>query len=250
MKQASACSVATFARGVEQIAFFPQAIGTTKEGPWNSGSSIARIRLNRGDFVYPSAPPSWRPRGIRAHFRLRTAKTIAYSFSALCATCLFYVGTAFRIERHLHRSDTSVQRQVADNTSDMASLDTLFSLIWPAGPIICVLIFLYPRPIDLRCTSELVQVMRRSRGRVTHIRSFPVADVKRIQDIAETLPWLDAPGCLGFFAAGKRVTCLPGLKCIEAEWVLDKMQRMGFHVQYDPGLPEMIEKEQSRRRRT
>lgn len=187
-------------------------------------------------------------RDTRAFRPAERRKRLLILLAAIIATCIFYVGTGLRIERHLHRSDRSTQRQAVDDGSGLDALDTFFSLIWPAGPIVSVLLVLYPKATDLRCTCEYVQVTRRFRGRVTHVRSFPATDVRRIQYIPETVAWFDGPGCLGFFAAGERVTCLPGLKCIEAQWILDALRERGFNVVRDPAMALRIEKEQSRRR--
>jgi hypothetical protein len=90
-------------------------------------------------------------------------------------------------------------------------------------PLIIALGVLYSGAVNLTCTRDEVQA--------TWIR---FGKVKRI---------------LTFLAGGKLVKCLPGLKCVEAQLILNELERMGFDVVRDPEMPTMVQVEQSRRKR-
>jgi hypothetical protein len=49
-------------------------------------------------------------------------------------------------------------------------------------------------------------------------------------------------------AAGKRIKMLYGLKSVEANKILNELQRLGFDVSRDPGMPMMVEMEEAHRR--
>jgi len=118
-----------------------------------------------------------------------------------------------------------------------------FSMLWPALPLVLVLRSLYPGQDELRCNEESAQLTHRFLGKARGVRIFPSADVKRIQYVAQTYPWFGPPACLGFLVNGRQVTCLPGLRCIEAKRILEELKRMGFDVISNPDMPVMIQME-------
>ncbi|MGA3371465.1 MAG: hypothetical protein ABSC48_06845 [Terracidiphilus sp.] len=124
--------------------------------------------------------------------------------------------------------------------------DLAFTFFWAACPLIWALRVLYPMVIDLQCTGESIRLTHMRWGKAKLTRSFAKEDIRRIQYIAAEP--LFSPASLGFIAKGKKITCLTGLKCIEAQRILDELQRMGFDVVRNPAMPVMIQMEQSFRK--
>lgn len=137
---------------------------------------------------------------------------------ALCACVVFafwvYVVEFIRIRKGL----------------EVANVPWTLLLICTSAPLILVLRALYPGIDDLLCTRESVQVTHKILGKFQRVRLFPVTDVRGFRYVAEAFPWFGRTGCLGFFAAGKQVTCLPGVKGSEAQQILDELEKRGFDV--------------------
>jgi hypothetical protein len=104
--------------------------------------------------------------------------------------------------------------------------------------------------VELRCTSEALEIKRMFRQQVRRKRSYARADVKRIQFSSDYAPWwLRAThASLTFLAEGNPVSCLTGLKSVEAQRILNQLRRMGFDVVQDVALPMAVEMEQSSRK--
>lgn len=100
---------------------------------------------------------------------------------------------------------------------------------------------------NLRCTRDYLQVIDVIRGRTTRTRSFLRTEVKDIRFGAVSFSRYGSIGGLIFEVAGKKIKALYGLRCIEAQKILDELQRLGFDVCRDVGMPMMIEMERSRR---
>lgn len=100
---------------------------------------------------------------------------------------------------------------------------------------------------NLHCTRGKLEVIDVIRGRTKRVRSYPLTEIKGITFGAVSFSRYGATGGLIFEVGEKRIKALYGLKCIEAQKVLDELQRLGFDVCRDVGMPMMIEMEQSRR---
>lgn len=101
---------------------------------------------------------------------------------------------------------------------------------------------------NLRCTRENLEVIDVFHGRAKKTRSYKRSDVTGISFGTVSFSRYGATGGMIFEAAGKRIKALYGLKCVEAQKLLNELQRLGFDVCRDPGMPMMIEMEQSRRK--
>jgi len=101
---------------------------------------------------------------------------------------------------------------------------------------------------NLRCTRENLEVIDVFRGRAKRTRSYRRGDVGGIRFGSVSFSRYGPTGGLISEVAGKRINTLYGLRCIEAQKVLDELQRLGFNVCHDPGMPMMIEMEESRRK--
>jgi hypothetical protein len=101
---------------------------------------------------------------------------------------------------------------------------------------------------NVRCGRDNLEVIDVFCGRTTGTRSYAQTDVKRIRFGAVSFSKYGSVGGLIFEVSGERVKVLYGLKCIEAQKILSELQRLGFDVLVDVGMPMMVEMEQSRRR--
>ena len=101
---------------------------------------------------------------------------------------------------------------------------------------------------NLRCTRDNLEVIDVFYPRTRRIRAYARTDVKQIRFGPASFSKYGAIGGLIFEATGKRIKVLYGLKCVEAQAILDQLRRLGFDVFADVGMPMMIEMEQSRRR--
>lgn len=100
---------------------------------------------------------------------------------------------------------------------------------------------------NLRCTRENLEVIDVVCGQTERTWSYPRSDVKGIRFGTVSFSRYGSTGGLMFEVEGKRIKALYGLKCIEAQKILDELQRLGFDISQDVGMPMMIEMEQSRR---
>ena len=174
----------------------------------------------------------------RAYDSRTRKKRLLILFFGIVFSSVLYVGEIAR----LTSSSTELSSSNSPGISYISAvalkqMTRIFSLLWPSLPLLLVLQTLYPGEADLRCTTEAVQVTRMFWGRVMRVQSFPVADVRRVQYVTDASPWFGRPSCLGFLAAGKQVTCLLGLKCTEAQRILDELQRLGYDVVRNPEMP-------------
>jgi hypothetical protein len=101
---------------------------------------------------------------------------------------------------------------------------------------------------NLRCDRNNLEVIDIFPGRTKRTRSYNQSEVSGIRFGAVSFSRYGANGGLIFEVAGKKIKLLYGLKCIEAQKILDELQRLGFNVLHDPGMSMMIEMEQSRRK--
>jgi hypothetical protein len=101
---------------------------------------------------------------------------------------------------------------------------------------------------NLRCTRETLEVIDIFHGRAKQTKFYTRSEVKTIRFGAVSYSKYGGIGGLIFEAAGKRIKTLYGLKCAEAQDILDELQRLGFDVYRDPGMPMMVEMELSRRK--
>jgi hypothetical protein len=102
---------------------------------------------------------------------------------------------------------------------------------------------LYPQSRDIVCTRSSILVTQKLWLRGVRTRCFAREYVSRLQFVQPDLPWFDTPSYLGFRAAGKPCACLPGLKCIEAQRVLDELERLGYDTLRNPHMSVMIQME-------
>jgi hypothetical protein len=101
---------------------------------------------------------------------------------------------------------------------------------------------------DLKCTRTNLEVINTFRGQARSTQSFLKADVKQIKFGAlstfSTRPLMG----LVFTAGNKQVKILEGLKCVEAQKILDQLQHLGYDIVRDVAMPMMVEMEEEHRK--
>jgi hypothetical protein len=115
-------------------------------------------------------------------------------------------------------------------------------------PLIIALGVLYSGAVNLSCTRDTVQATWIRFGKVRRVLSFQGAEVKQVRYVAGSNPFSGRADYLSFLAGGKLVKCLFGLKSVEAQLILNELERMGFDVVRDPEMSTMVQVEQSRRK--
>lgn len=128
------------------------------------------------------------------------------------------------------------------------SLHWVFPLFWMLSTALYALTLVIPSNRNLRCTSEGIEVIQVRLGREVRRRWFPKAEMMRVRFAADDLPWFGSPSYLGFRAGEKDVLVLRGLQSVEAQLILNEVQRLGFDVVRDVGMRMRVEIEQSRRK--
>jgi hypothetical protein len=107
--------------------------------------------------------------------------------------------------------------------------------------------FLLSQDHNLRCTRNALEVIDVLHGRTRRTRSFQRSEIKDIR-FGVVSPFSKYSSCgLIFTVAGKNIKSLYGLKCVEAQKILNELQRLGYDVSFDPDMPMAVEMEQSRR---
>jgi hypothetical protein len=101
---------------------------------------------------------------------------------------------------------------------------------------------------NMRCTRETLEVTDVSPGRANRIKSYARTDVKEVRFGEVAVSKYGGTGGLIFQVADKQIKTLYGLKPIEAQRILNELQRLGFDVYQDPGMPMMVDMEKSRRK--
>ena len=100
---------------------------------------------------------------------------------------------------------------------------------------------------NVRCTRETVEVTDILSGRVKRT-SYARTEVKEVRFGTVSVASYGAVNGLIFEVADKPITTLFGLRPIEAQRILDELQRLGFKVYSDPGMPMMVDIEKSLRK--
>lgn len=86
-------------------------------------------------------------------------------------------------------------------------------------------------------------------SKVRGTRSFPRECVKRIRFGQVAYSRYGGTTGLIFTVDGKQEKILYGLECIEAQKILDELQRLGYDIVRDVGMRMMVEMAESRRKR-
>jgi hypothetical protein len=104
------------------------------------------------------------------------------------------------------------------------------------------------RDRNLRSTRDTLQVVEMQRGNVSKTTSYGRSDVGQITFGGVSYSKYGATCGLIFRSGGNRVKMLYGLKCVEAQKILGELDRLGYDVEHDVGMPMMVEIELERRK--
>jgi hypothetical protein len=162
-------------------------------------------------------------------------KRLAILLSGVIVSCLMLIGQFIRI-------DIAHPLPVAWATHT-------FPWVSPGCflPLIIALGVLYSGAVNLSCTQDEVQATWIRFGKVKRVLSFPKNEVTRFQYVDGFNPFSGRSSYLCFSVGERSVKCLPGLKCVEAQLILNELERMGFDVVNNPAMSGMVQMEQSRR---
>lgn len=162
--------------------------------------------------------------------------------------CSFYVIEFSRIElSHPISIIWTLPATLNDQSLVLKSLIWMQLIFLPVLPLLIVWEMLYSGSVNLKCTRDTVQATRMVCGKVRRIFFFPKNEVTRFQYVDGFNPLNGRSGYLSFFVGERSIKCLPGLKCVEAQLVLNELERMGFDVVSNPAMSGMVQMEQSRR---
>jgi hypothetical protein len=100
---------------------------------------------------------------------------------------------------------------------------------------------------NVQCTREMVEVTDILFGRVKRT-TYARTEVKEVRFGTVSVARYGSVNGLIFEVAGKPIKTLYGLRSIEAQRILDELQRLGFNVYSDPGMPMMVDIEKSLRK--
>lgn len=101
---------------------------------------------------------------------------------------------------------------------------------------------------SLLCTREDFSVISIFPGRQKRTKTYPRAQVEDVIFGAVSFSKYGTNNGLIFRVGDKRVKVLGGLRCIEADLILNELGHLGYKISRDPAMPMMIEMEQSRRK--
>jgi hypothetical protein len=115
--------------------------------------------------------------------------------------------------------------------------------------IISLVYTIFRSKTSLRCTLDAVEVICMFRGRVRRTYSYARSNIKHFQYDAGSSAFLGTTGSLTFSVNGRQMRCLPRLKCMEGQRILNELKKMQYDVVHDPGMSMMLEMEQTRRKK-
>ena len=100
---------------------------------------------------------------------------------------------------------------------------------------------------NLHGTGDNLEVIQVSRGKVRNKWLFPKSAIKGVRFAPVAYSRYGTTCGLVFTAEGKKVKILNGLECPEAQTILKQLDRLGFDVVHDVGMPMMVEMALNRR---
>lgn len=128
-----------------------------------------------------------------------------------------------------------------------------FSPDWASSlPIVFFLILLYIRSLSankyFRCDRNMLEVVAEARGKQT-ITPYSKVQVRRSRYGVVSFGKYSGDNGILFDAETKTVKILCGLRPPEAQMILRELNRLGYDVEWDVGMPMMVEMELERRKR-
>jgi hypothetical protein len=100
---------------------------------------------------------------------------------------------------------------------------------------------------DIYCTRDSLQVIRKIRGKISGKWTFPKNLVGPIRYAVFSSSRTGSTCGLLFSAQEKKIKVLSGLEIVEAYKILKELDRLGYEVTHDVGMPMAVEIELERR---
>ena len=100
---------------------------------------------------------------------------------------------------------------------------------------------------NIQVTARGLDVIDTRLGRTRQTRLYPRDQITSVTFGAVSFSRYGGSSGLIFQTRETKVKVLYGLRAIEAQILLDSLERLGFAVRRDPGMPMAVEMEQSRR---
>jgi hypothetical protein len=175
-------------------------------------------------------------------------KRFAAVLLCILFACSYYVVEFSRIDlSHPISIIWTLPATLNDQSLGLKLLVWMQLIFLPVLPLLIVWEMLYSGSVNLKCTRDAVQLTRMVFGKVRRNLSFSKNDVTRFQYVDGFNPLNGRSGYLSFFVGERLIKCLPGLKCVEAQLILNELERLGFDVVSSPAMSGMVQMEQSRR---
>jgi hypothetical protein len=114
--------------------------------------------------------------------------------------------------------------------------------------VVAIVQFVFAKIHDVRCTRDSLEVIDISHGGTVRTRSFLKSEIKRVRFGTVSYSRYSAVTGLLFTAQSNDIKALYGLKCIEAQAILEEIQGLGYDVEHDVAMPMTVEMELSRRK--
>jgi hypothetical protein len=216
----------------------------------NEAATVTQSFASRGFRMTTNPNELEVARDNRTFDSLTKKKRFAAVFLSLFFACIYYVIEFTRVESS-HPISIIWMLPATLNNQSLIPLSMIWMelIVLPIFPLLIVWETLYSGTVNLKCTRDTIQTTRMVFGKVRRILSFPKSEVTRFQYVDGFNPLNGRSGYLSFFVGERLFKCLPGLKCVEAQLILNELERMGFDVVNNPAMSGMVQIERSRRQR-
>lgn len=111
-----------------------------------------------------------------------------------------------------------------------ALLEQFGYLLLPVVIMSVIWFGLYPRRIDLYCTKLYVELRRKRQSTANEARKYPSTHIQKVKYAHAEIPWIGRPSHLSFSVKDKWIACLPGLRPMEGNEILNQLKRLGYDV--------------------
>jgi hypothetical protein len=177
-------------------------------------------------------------RDNRTYDSLTKKKRFAAVFLCLFFACVYYVIEFTRMESS-HPISIIWTLPATLNNQPLISKSMIWMelIVLPVFPLLIVWEILYSGTVNLKCTQDSVQITRLVWGKVRRVLSFPKSKVARFEYVEGMKLSSARSSYLRFFAGERMIKCLPGLKCTQAQLILNELERVGFDVLRDSEQP-------------
>jgi len=127
---------------------------------------------------------------------------------------------------------------------EFVHFDGLLCLILILLPLYVLIKYFFIGDQNLHCSPEVLDVVWVRGGRIKQIESLSRTEIRQIQYGAVSYSKQRPTKALLFSAGNRHKKILCGLKCLEAQEILDQLQRWGYDVVRDTALSTTVEEEQ------